>query len=68
MGVIKAKPIRLIDQLNVMSKDMYVIITFNGGRNSYSNKVGQAEIDFKPDLGKEVKGVTTSNGVIQIFI
>lgn len=68
MGAIKAKPIRLIDILGVMHEDMYVIITFNGGRNSYSNAVRQAEVDFKPELGKEVKGVATSNGVIQIFI
>lgn len=68
MAAIKAKPIRLIDLLNSINQEEYVLITFNNGRSTYSNSVGRAEIDFKPDLGKEIKGITVRSGTLNIFI
>lgn len=68
MGAIKAKPIRLIDILGCMNLESYVVITFNNGRNSYSNTVRQAERDFSKELGAVLKGLTVSSGVLQVFI
>lgn len=68
MGAIKAKPVRLIDILGCMNRESYIVITFNNGRNSYSNTVRQAEKDFSKELGVALKGLTVSGGVLQVFI
>lgn len=67
MPRVKAKPIRLIDILNAINEDEYVKITYNHGRNTYSNTSKLAEVDFKDYLGTEIIGITAS-GTIHIFI
>ena len=68
MPVIKAKPVRLIDVLNIINVGQTVILTFNSGRNSCSNSCCEIERIFKTELGCTVKGITCVEGVINFII
>lgn len=68
MANAKAKPIRLIDLLGAINLEDFVIITYNNGRNTYSNQVKNAEVDFKEYLTKPVLGIRSDGGSIRIFI
>ena len=68
MPRIKAKPIRLIDILNTINENEIVKITYNHGRNTYSQTSKQLETIFEKDLGTEVIAVTSDGGTIRIFI
>ena len=68
MAALKAKTVRLIDFLYLLGPQQYVIITYNRGRNYYSNTSEVAEVEMKEYLGCEVKGVAINSGTIQVFI
>lgn len=64
----KPKHIRLIDVLNTINENEYILVTLNNGRNTFSHSVHRMEAVLKDYLTSEIKALTVNCGVIQIFI
>lgn len=68
MPKLKAKSVRVIDMLNLISDSEIVLITTNHGRTTYSNYARVIERELADLLDKEIIAVTVASGTLQMFV